>query len=554
MHLFELINGRMQVEELNALLFIGIALFGGTIGGRFFQRIKIPQVVGYIMIGLILGESGLRLITLPTLTRFEPINYFALGLISFSLGGELKLDMLKRNGKQFTLILLLEALGAFLLVGLLIFPPLRLLLPVSSAVAVSLLLGAIAAATAAAGTTDVLAEYRTKGIVTSTLLGIIALDDILALFLFTVVSGAVSPLLGIEGTSLLSLLQPLYEVLGSVVLGFSAGYVLIFLLKKYSEEERVFVFSMGAILLVLGASIFLEVDMLMTAMIMGAVFVNKAPRKSTVVFGLIEKFSTPIYVLLFVFVGAKLTLHSLSLSILLIVAVFIAARFLGKLGGARLGARLSRAPEKLRRYLPYCLLSQSGVAIGLSIIAAQRFPGTVGQTILIVVTTSTFIVQIIGPAFIKSALQKAGETGRNITEESLKEQYSLGQILKEEELPLQEGTPISQLIRTFAESRHNQLAVANKEGNLVGVITFENLKTILAAPEINYFLLAVDIMVPVPLEVGSKVTLREAERRMRRSGVDFLTVVDDAHRLLGIVEQKRIDEYARHRYLELQEE
>jgi Kef-type K+ transport system membrane component KefB len=554
MHILELINGRMQVEELNALLFIGIALFGGTIGGRFFQHIKVPQVVGYILIGLILGESGIRLITLPTLTRFEPINYFALGLISFSLGGELKLDMLKRNGKQFTLILLLEAFGAFLMVALLSFLPLRLVLQTAPAAAVSLLLGSIAAATAAAGTTDVLFEYRTKGIVTSTLLGIIALDDILALFLFTLTASLVSPFLGLSGGNpVLSLLQPLYETVGSIGLGLAAGYILIALLKKYSEEERIFVFSMGAILLVLGSSIFLEVDMLMTAMIMGAVFVNKAPRKSKVVFGLIEKFSTPIYVLLFVFVGAKLRFQSLSAGILLIVAVFIIARFTGKLLGARLGARLSRAPEKLRRYLPFCLLSQSGVAIGLSIIAAQRFPGPVGEIILLVVTTSTFIVQIIGPAVLKTALEKAGETGKNINEESLKELYSLGQLLTGDVDSLRDGTPIQELIRTFAESRFSQLGVTDKENRLIGIVTFDTLKSILAAPEINYFLLAMDIMVPVPLEAGPELNLREAERMMRRSGVDFLCVVDDAHHSLGIIEQRMIDQHARRRYLELQE-
>ena len=556
MHLFELFNGTMRVDELNALLFIGIALFGGTIGGRLFQRLRIPQVVGYILIGLLLGESGVRLITAPTLARFEPINYFALGLISFSLGGELKLEMLRRNGRQFTLILLLEAFGAFIGVGLLTYMPLRLVLPAGSAGAVATLLGAIAAATAAAGTTDVLKEYRTKGVVTNTLLGIIALDDILALLLFTLLSSLVNPLFGLSGGGDLTgvVLRPLYESFGSVVLGFAAGSILIYLLKRYSEEERIFVFSMGAILLVLGLSIFLEVDMLMTAMIMGAVFVNRAPRKSGVVFGLIEKFSTPIYVLLFVFVGAKLRFQNISLPIILIVVTFIIARFLGKLAGTRLGARLSRAPAKLRRYLPYCLLSQSGVAIGLSIIAAQRFPGIVGDTILIVVTTSTFIVQIIGPAFIKVAMEKAGETGRNITEETLKEQLHLRDLIAGESALLRDATPIQEVIRSFAESPLSQLAVVNRDEELIGVITFENLKAVLAAPEINYFLLAIDIMSPAPATVGPDTTLREAEKTMRRIGVDYLVVTDGESRTLGTVEQKMIDRHARREYLVLQEE
>ena len=554
MHIIELIQGRLHVEELNALLFVGIALFGGTIGGRLFQRLRIPQVIGYIIIGLILGESGLRFMTAPTLARFEPINFVALGLISFSLGGELKLDMLKRNGKQFTYLLFFEAFGAFFLVSLAAYLPLSMLFPTNAAMAISLLLGSISAATAAAGTTDVLWEYRAKGEVTSTLLGIIALDDILSLFIFTILASILAPMLGFGGGNFLfTLFHPVYETFGAVLLGMVAGNVLIWLLKKYTEEERVFVFSMGAIFLVLGFSRFLEVDMLMTAMIMGAVVVNKAPRKSKLVFGLIERFSTPIYVLFFVFVGATLKFNALSFSIVLVIVVFIIARFLGKLAGIKLGGRLSGASKKIRKYLPLCLLSQSGVAVGLAIISAQKFPGIVGDTILMVVTTSTFIVQLLGPAFIKVAIQGAGEAGKNITEENLKEQYHLSDVLEEEGQFVKEGTPIQRVIHQFASSRLNQLGVINSSGELIGVITFDNLKGILASPEINFFLLAVDVMSPVPLTASMEISLREAEKLMRRSGVDYVAVVGTDKQSRGMVEQRMIDGFSRRKYLELQE-
>ncbi len=554
MHVLELIQGRLHVEELNALLFVGIALFGGTIGGRLFQKLKIPQVIGYIVIGLILGESGLHFMTASVMSRFQPINYIALGLISFSLGGELKMEMLRKNGKQFTYLLFFEAFGAFILVSLAAYLPLSLLFPSASAAAISLLLGSISAATAAAGTTDVLGEYRAKGEVTSTLLGIIALDDILALFLFTILASVLSPLLGFGGGNILvTLFHPVYETLGAVLLGMLAGNVLIWLLKKYTEEERIFVFSMGAIFLVLGFSRFLEVDMLMTAMIMGAVFVNKAPRKSKVVFGLIDRFSTPIYVLFFVFVGATLKFSALSLSIALLIAVFILARFMGKLVGIRAGSRLAGASKNISKYLPFCLMSQSGVAVGLSIIAAQRFSGVVGETILMVVTTSTFIVQLIGPAMIKFAIQGAGEVGRNVTEENLKEQYHLEDVLGEENQFVQEGTPIQKVIHQFASSRSNEIGVVNSNGILTGVITFENLKGILAAPEINFFLLALDVMSPVPLSAPQEINLREAERLMRQSGVDYVAVEGEGKKTKGMVEQRMIDGFARRKYLELQE-
>ncbi|WP_319416374.1 cation:proton antiporter [Marispirochaeta aestuarii] len=554
MKILELINGSMRIEELNALLFIGIALFGGTIGGRLFQKIRIPQVVGYILIGLALGESGMGFLSSVTLDRFQAINYFALGLISFSLGGELKFATLKKNGRQFTYILFLEALGAFFLVSLAVFWPLRILFSDSVALAVSLLLGSIAAATAAAGTTDVLSEYRARGIVTSTLLGIIALDDILALFLFTILAGVAAPLLGFGGENLLaSMMFPLYETFGAVALGLLSGFALIWLLKKYTEEEKIFVFAMGAILLVLGASIFLDVDMLMTAMIMGAVLVNKAPRKSKIVFNLIERFSTPIYVLFFVFVGASLKFASLSPLILLMIGIFILARFTGKTLGVRLGGRLSGAPNKLRKYLPYCLLSQSGVAVGLAIVAAQRFPGAVGETILIMVTTSTFILQLLGPTLIKYAVDKADEAGKNISEEVLKEQLKLAELLSPEDAFVRDATPISEVIHRFAETSFSELCVLDKNDRLIGVISFDNLKTVLVSSELNHFLLAVDIMSPLPVLASPELSLREAEKRMRKTGVEYIAAVDGEGRFRGIAEQRGIDGFARKRYLAMQE-
>ncbi|WP_319478525.1 cation:proton antiporter [Marispirochaeta aestuarii] len=554
MKILELINGSMRIEELNALLFIGIALFGGTIGGRLFQKIRIPQVVGYILIGLALGESGMGFLSSVTLDRFQAINYFALGLISFSLGGELKFATLKKNGRQFTYILFLEALGAFFLVSLAVFWPLRILFSDSVALAVSLLLGSIAAATAAAGTTDVLSEYRARGIVTSTLLGIIALDDILALFLFTILAGVAAPLLGFGGENLLaSMMFPLYETFGAVALGLLSGFALIWLLKKYTEEEKIFVFAMGAILLVLGASIFLDVDMLMTAMIMGAVLVNKAPRKSKIVFNLIERFSTPIYVLFFVFVGASLKFASLSPLILLMIGIFILARFTGKTLGVRLGGRLSGAPNKLRKYLPYCLLSQSGVAVGLAIVAAQRFPGAVGETILIMVTTSTFILQLLGPTLIKYAVDRADEAGKNISEEVLKEQLKLAELLSPEDAFVRDATPISEVIHRFAETSFSELCVLDKNDRLIGVISFDNLKTVLVSSELNHFLLAVDILSPIPVLASPELSLREAEKRMRKTGVEYIAAVDGEGRFRGIAEQRGIDSFARKRYLAMQE-
>ena len=251
--------------HLNILFLLGLALFGGTIGGRLFQKLRIPQVVGYVSLGILIGESGFKMVDLHTLKALEPFSYFALGLVGFMIGGELKRDVLRKYGKQFVNILLFEGVTAFFAVtisvgfiGGLLFGDWRF------SWAIGLLLGAIASATAPAATTAVLKEYKTRGPLTRTVLGIVALDDALALLLFAVASSLAASISGTAHQSLVwTFINPLYEISGSVVVGIIGGSVLNKLLRKYSEDERLLAFSIGIVLLITGIAIAIHVDMLL---------------------------------------------------------------------------------------------------------------------------------------------------------------------------------------------------------------------------------------------------------------------------------------------------
>ncbi|HEQ72100.1 MAG TPA: sodium:proton exchanger, partial [Spirochaetia bacterium] len=288
----------ISLAHLNALLILGLALFGGTIGGRLFQKLKIPQVVGYIAIGILIGQTGFSLVPPETVRQFQPFSYFALGLISFMIGGELKFTTLRKYGRQFFSILFMEALGAFFFVGIIVSIIAYLLLqnPVQ-AVLTGLLLGSIAAATAPAATTDVLWEYRTRGPLTSTVFGIVALDDILALLLFAVSSSVATAFLGQGGGMAGELGNLAWEVGGALVIGGGSGFLLSQLLKVFRDEDKTLTFGLGAILLTLGLATTLKVDMLLSSMTMGILITNIAPRRSEEVFHLLRRVSTPIYVL-----------------------------------------------------------------------------------------------------------------------------------------------------------------------------------------------------------------------------------------------------------------
>jgi len=164
-----------SVHHLNLILLLGIAVFGGTIGARVFRRLRIPQIIGYIIIGVVIGESGLRLISEQVTQLVEPLNYFALGIIGFMIGGELKLDVLRKYGKQFIAILVAEGVAAFVLVTLaVILITYAFTGNIRMSVALGIVLGAISSATDPASTIQVLWEYKTRGALTTAAIAIVA--------------------------------------------------------------------------------------------------------------------------------------------------------------------------------------------------------------------------------------------------------------------------------------------------------------------------------------------------------------------------------------------
>ena len=230
---------KISLLELNVLLLLGLALFGGTVGGRLFQKLRIPKVVGYIIIGIVIGRSGLGLVDDEIIEVLRPFNYFALGLIGFMVGGELKKEVFSKYGKPVIAILLCEGLAPFFLVTLFIGIVGSYLLGASPSVwALALLLGAIASATDPATTTSVLKEYKTRGPVTTNVLGIVALDDGLALILFALASTITGVLLGQgNGVVFKDVVRPLYEIVTALGIGLLAGFGLSRIIKKYVEER-----------------------------------------------------------------------------------------------------------------------------------------------------------------------------------------------------------------------------------------------------------------------------------------------------------------------------
>ncbi len=395
--------------SLNLLLLLGIAALLGLFGGKLFQRLKVPRVVGYIVVGLVLGDSFLGVLPLERATALAPLTDLALALIGLLVGSELRASVFRRFGRQLIVILLLEGLLACALVALLV-------TWYTGEPALGIVLGALASATAPAATVDVLWEYRARGPLTTTILGIVALDDGLALVLYGFAIAFARVLLEGEALSLgEGLGRPLLEILGSLGLGVAVGLALLAPLRRlYANKEDALVLLLGAVLLVAGLARGWGLSLILSEMALGVTLVNAAPHSSRPALEVVKGFTPPIYVLFFVLVGARLQVGLLP-QMGVLGLLYVLGRTGGKMAGAWLGATLSRAPEAVRRYLGFALFSQAGVAVGLALDVAQRFAQAgpaareMGALVVNVIGATTFLVQLIGPPFVKFALLRAGE-------------------------------------------------------------------------------------------------------------------------------------------------
>ena len=539
--------------DINILLLLGLALFGGTVGGQLFKKIKIPQVVGYIFVGIILGQSGINLLDKTIIATFKPFNYFALGIIGFMIGGELKQEVIAKFGKQFIVILLLEGLVAYFSVviltyiaGMLIFDNTTVALPLA------LLLGSIASATAPAATTDVLWEYKTKGPLTTILTGIVAMDDALALTLFAISASFANSLLGHKGDLFMLFFKPVYEIGGAVILGVLAGYFLRREIKRFKSEDKILTFSIGVILLMLGIASSLLVDVLLTAMVIGTILVNYKTKRSNEIFKLVEKFTPPIYILFFVLFGAGLNVEKMDKFVIIIAGVYLIGRTLGKMFGAYLGGRLSKAPETVTKYLPFCLFSQAGVAIGLSLVAGQSFHSDIGNTIVIVITLTTFLVQLFGPISTKWAVTKAGEVGLNITEDDIIKDFKVKDVMDKKVPRIFQDMSLREFMRIFIDNDYLEYPVVDGNNKLTGIIKIENIKNSFVTPELEDIILAFDLMEKVRVKAYPEEDLKEVKELFNLYNINIIPVVDKNMNLLGVLGLRNLNKTISIKVVELQ--
>lgn len=531
-----------QSEELNIILLIGIAIFGGTVGARIFQRLTIPRIVGYVAIGIILGPL-LNIISQKTIHDLEPFNMFALGIIGYLIGGELKREIFIKFGRQVINILLFEGLVAFLLVGCLSFVIAWYFFDWKTALAVGVVFGAICAATDPASTMSVLWEYKARGPLTAMLTAIVALDDALALVLYAICVSIAGVVIGHQEAGFFgALLSSFYEIFGSLVIGVVAGIGLNWILRRTDEPERVLIFCISSALLIIGVAITRELDVIISTMALGITLTNIGTGKVVSSFELVHRFSAPIYVLFFVLVGARLDISVVNIKVLLLAAAYIVGSIVGKTTGAWFGATYSKSIPTIRKYLGFCLYQQGTIAIALLLMASTRFEGQIRDTMLSVIIAGVFVFQLIGPVFVKMGSKKAGEAGLNITEDDLIRIYSVADVMDQRVPIISAGLSLRGVIELVSNTDAYYYPVIDKNEKLIGAVTLDGIRNTFATQELNDWLIALDVTEPVTARLTPEIKLSEAFDKIKQLGVEYLPVVDSRQndKLLGVLSNNAV--------------
>lgn len=386
---------------MHVLYYIAIILFAGIIMARIASKLKLPNVTGYLIAGVIIGPSLLSIIPAHIASSLSIISEAALGFIAYSIGSQLNFQHIKKTGGAIIWITILESLGAVIVVDL------AMIFLFKQPIPFSIVIGSIAAATAPAATIMVIRQYKAKGPVVNTLLPVVALDDAVSIMAFGVSLAIAQTMISSENISLgLTILKPIIEIAVSLFIGFIIGLVLAYISKKARGEDELLSMVIASIFLATGIATALNVSSLLCCMALGGTISNMLYNANRVL-SVVDRFTPPVFIAFFTIAGVDLKLEVLK-NVGMVGIGYVVFRVLGKWLGAYLGAKLTNAPEVVQKYLGITLIPQAGVAIGLSMMAENLLPG-MGVTIRTIILSATVIYELIGPVACKTALLKAGE-------------------------------------------------------------------------------------------------------------------------------------------------
>ena len=397
-----LISGTPYVTQI--IISVALMLFFGFLFTRITKLAKLPNVTGYILAGIVIGPYCLNLIPANIIGGMDFISDIALAFIAFSVGEFFKFESLKKNGAKVIVLTLFEALFASVVVFVVSFFVLHL------GMAFSVVLAALASATAPASTIMTIRQTGAKGDFVETLLQVVALDDVVSLIAYSV---AISIALGTIGGGSFDfgiIILPILKNLLAIAIGVVFGLLMKLLIANRKSSDNRLIIVLCALLLFCGICSLLDVSPLLGCMVIGTVYINFA--KDEKLFLQVNYFSPPILLLFFVKSGLSFNLSALfsgssifgAVPLWAIGLIYFFVRIIGKYSGAFVGSIVTKKPKETRNYLGLALIPQAGVAIGLAALGARTIGGPTGEALQTIILASSVLYELVGPVCAKLSL------------------------------------------------------------------------------------------------------------------------------------------------------
>lgn len=392
-------TGASGHTEAHTLIVVGLFFLAGFAAHSLGRRVHVPRVTLLLIMGFLASPSVLNLIPAEASTWFPLAARVALSIVGFQLGERFLGKKLRDTGTTVLSVSLAEVIGAAGTV-------LIVLLLCGFSLPIALLLAAVAPASAPAATLDVIREAKSKGPLTDAVLGVVAIDDAWGVVLFSMLVVIAQTVTGQDASAMI-LVYGVWEVAGGILLGVLVGLPMAWLTGRVRPGELTLIEALGFVFLCSGLAIRLELSHILACMAMGATVSNMAKHHERP-FHAIEEVEQPFLIVFFLLAGFDFDVSQLW-TVGLVGVVYVIARSIGKVGGAFSGGLIGKAPRSVRTHTGWCLLPQAGVALGLALIASERYP-EIGQQVLSIVVATTILFEIAGPLITRSALHHAGET------------------------------------------------------------------------------------------------------------------------------------------------
>ncbi|MBQ7150846.1 MAG: cation:proton antiporter [Synergistaceae bacterium] len=399
------------------ILTVALMLFFGFAFTRITRLLKLPNVTAYIITGILIGPYCLNLVpdSIAEHTAFLP--NIALAFIAFSTGQFFRLNALKGNGLKVLIITVFESCVASVFVFIAAYYILKMDL------AFSVVLGALAAATAPASTMMTIRQTGAHGDFVNTLLQVVALDDVVGLLAYSIaISVALASAVDASSFDFKNVVLPLLINLASVILGSLLGVLLKILLPENRSTDNRLIISVAVLFGFCGVCEMLGVSPLLGCMFMSTVYINITDDDK--LFKQLNYFSPPILLLFFVRSGVCFDLGALTgssnageTSLLTLGVIYFIVRIAGKYAGAFIGCLVTHKNKLVRNYLGLALIPQAGVAIGLAELGARTLGGTTGGALRTVILASSVLYELIGPACAKISLALSHSYDKNLKDE-----------------------------------------------------------------------------------------------------------------------------------------